>query len=256
MSIRVENVSKRFSTTKGEEVFALDDINFTQSVQEFICIIGPTGCGKTTLLRLIAGLDTPTSGAIYINNKWVKEPDGKTTLVFQQYSLFPWLNVIDNVAFGLELKGKPKTERYNRAKRFLELVGLNNFAHAYPYELSGGMQQRVAIIRALVLEPEILLMDEPFGALDEKTRHYLQDELLKIWANEKKAIIFVTHNIDEAIYLADRIIIMSGQPGKIIKDLKVDLKRPRDRLAKEFVDLHIEVRRVLELVIKEKKEEK
>jgi len=257
MAVRVVAVGKNFITEKKENIKALDKITFAQEKEEILCIVGPTGCGKTTLLRLIAGLDSPSEGEIYIDDKKTEKNNVLIGFVFQQYSLFPWRNVINNVAFGLEIKGVAQKERYKRGRELLQLVGLEKYINAYPYELSGGMQQRVAIARALAINPETLLMDEPFGALDEKTRYYLQDELINIWQKQKSSIIFVTHNIDEAIYLGDRIMIMGGQPGKIIKEVMINIERPRARNSKAFLDYHLFIRETIEDVIeKQTKEEK
>lgn len=255
MAVRVTAVSKIFITEKKEEIKALDKITFAQKEGEILCIVGPTGCGKTTLLRLIAGLDAPSEGEIYIDDKKIQQNSVPIGFVFQQYSLFPWLNVINNVAFGLEIQGWSKKERYNKALQLLHLVGLEKYTNVYPYELSGGMQQRVAIARALATNPKTLLMDEPFGALDEKTRYYLQDELISIWQKQNVSIIFVTHNIDEAIYLGDRILIMGGQPGKVIKEVMVNIARPRARNSKTFLDYHLLIREAIEKVIEKQPKE-
>ncbi len=243
----LEHVGKVFSGENLREVVALQDIHLSAGAGEFICIIGPTGCGKTTLLRIIAGLESPTSGRIRMDDQPVEGINRSCTLVFQQLSLFPWLNVLENVTFALDSKGNSKTALRQTAMDLLKLVGLDGAAKARPYELSGGMQQRVVIARALAYDPEILLMDEPFGALDERTRQRLQDILLDLWQEKRKTILFVTHNIDEAIYLADRIIVMAIEPGRIVKDFTIALPRPRERLSAEFTELHIEIRNLLEI---------
>jgi NitT/TauT family transport system ATP-binding protein len=242
-------VTKTYSGERKEEVVALDNMNFTANDGEFLCIVGPTGCGKTTLLRLIAGLEQPNSGEITLGDTIITGLNRETTLVFQQYSLFPWRNVLSNVAFSLEMKNIPRRKRYEQAHNYIARVGLTGFEKAYPYELSGGMQQRVAIARALAHNPRLLLLDEPFGALDERTRHKLQTELLSIWEQEKKNIIFVTHNIDEAIYLGDRILIMRDRPGSIDTTIQVTFPRPRDRRSDGFIDLHLKIREKLERII-------
>jgi NitT/TauT family transport system ATP-binding protein len=224
-------------------------MNFTTNEGEFLCIAGPTGCGKTTLLRLIAGLEPPNSGEIKLDDVIVSGLNRETTLVFQQYSLFPWRNVLSNVAFSLEMKNVTRKRRHEQARSYIDRVGLTGFEKAYPYELSGGMQQRVAIARALAHNPRLLLLDEPFGALDERTRHKLQTELLSIWEQEKKNVIFVTHNIDEAIYLGDRILIMRDRPGSIDTEIPVKFPRPRDRRSDDFIDLHLKIREKLERII-------
>lgn len=230
--VDIKNVSKLFQAD-GKEMEALHDINLNIKENEFICFIGPSGCGKTTLLRIIAGLEDPTSGVVYISGKQIKGPGPERGMVFQEYSLFPWRNVLDNVSFGLELKGITKDSRYRKAKEYIKMVGLERFEERYPHELSGGMKQRVAIARALVNDPLALLMDEPFGALDAQTRNIMQSELLKIWHEEKKTIIFVTHSVDEAIYLADRIVIMSARPGRVKDIIEIDIPRPRNRTSPE-----------------------
>lgn len=226
--LEVKGVSKLFKVN-GKQMEALHDINLDISENEFVCFIGPSGCGKTTLLRVIAGLEEPSSGEIRLEGIPIMGPGPERGMVFQEYSLFPWRTVLDNVAFGLELKGISKDERYRKARQYIKMVGLERFEERYPHELSGGMKQRVAIARALVNEPKALLMDEPFGALDAQTRNIMQSELLRVWEEEKKTVVFVTHSVDEAIYLADRIVIMSARPGKIKDVIKIDLPRPRNR---------------------------
>lgn len=247
----IQNLTKVFPSSRGSSVTALDNINLTIEPGSFTCIIGPTGCGKTTLLRIIAGLETPTSGLVIVGNEPVNGPSKDTGMVFQQYSLFPWRSVIDNVAFGLEVRGVSKKERYRQAMDLLKLVSLTDFAKSRPYELSGGMQQRVAIARALATDPALLLLDEPFGALDERTRHRLQDELITIWDRTKKTVLFVTHNIDEAVYLGQRIVALADQPSRIVDDISIKLARPRDRVSPEFVDMLLKVRLVLEKTIQQ-----
>jgi len=247
--LQFENIEKTFVNERREEVHALSGLTFDCQKGEFLCIVGPTGCGKTTLLRIAAGLDRADSGTVRIGGDDVKGIRSETTLVFQQYSLFPWRNVMDNVAFGLEMRTQDKKTRYSLSRRFIELMGLTGFEKAYPHELSGGMQQRVAIARALAYDPVLLLMDEPFGALDIRTRYRLQEELLNLWQEERKTILFVTHTIDEAIVLADRILIMRDRPGRIERSISVGPPRPRDRRSKAFLELHIKIREVLEKII-------
>ncbi len=244
--LAVAGIGKIFFTPPDRETVALDGIDLDVAGGEFVSLIGPTGCGKTTLLRLIAGLDLPSFGQIRLDGSPVHDLHRISTLVFQQYSLFPWYNVIENIAFPMEMKGLPKSERIPKSRELIDLVGLHEFEKARPYELSGGMQQRVAIARALAHDPEVLLMDEPFGALDERTRHRLQDVILDIWQKKRKTIIFVTHNIDEAIYLADRIVVMATDPGRITDEVKVDLNRPRNRLDSVFTELHLKLRNLIE----------
>jgi len=241
MKLECRHISKIF----GEGVKAtrvLDNISFETGEGEFLCILGPSGCGKSTLLRIIAGLLEPTGGeVIYSGNN----PAGpKNSMVFQEHGVFPWMNVIDNVAFGLEMRGVPRKERYERSLDFLKRVGLAQYATRNPHELSVGMRQRIAIARAFVNNPEILLMDEPFGALDAQTRLILQDELLKIWNEHKKTVIFVTHDIDEAILLGDRVLVMTRGPGKIREVITVGISRPRNlqiESTQEFVDIRMKI---------------
>lgn len=218
---------KRNASGEEREFSALQDVSLTVKNGEFLTIVGPSGCGKSTLLDLIAGLAVPTSGELYIDGKRITKPALDRGIVMQGYALFPWRSVRQNVEFGLEIKRVPKKDRKAISDRFLELVNLSGFADRYPYELSGGMKQRVAIARALAYDPEVLLMDEPFAAVDAQTREVLQDELLRIWEETKKTIIFVTHSIDEAVALADRVAVMSANPGKIKEIVNVGLPRPR-----------------------------
>ena len=230
--LELRNVTKTFKTEEGE-LTALENINLAIKPSEFLCIIGPSGCGKSTLLRLIAGLDDPSSGEILLDGKELRGPSQDRGMVFQEYSLFPWRNVLKNVTFGLEIQGIDKQEQYKIAEEYIELVGLKGFEKRYPYELSGGMKQRVAIARALATEPAILLMDEPFGSVDAQTRNILQEELLEIWMRTKKTILFVTHSVDEAVYLADRVAVVSSRPGCLVKCAKIDIPRPRKRTSVE-----------------------
>ena len=238
MSIEVKNISKSFEGKKSDKLSVLEDINLTINDGELICLLGPSGCGKTTLLRLIAGLDQPTSGEIIANGEVVKKPSGDRAVIFQQYSLFPWLTVLQNVTFGLEMTKKgSKAENVAAAERYLKSVGLIDFKDSYPHELSGGMKQRVAIIRSLLNHSPILLMDEPFSALDMQNRHKLQEQLIGVWKRFENTIVFVTHDVDEAVYLADKIIIMDKNPGRIAEIVEVDIERPRKRESQEFIDL-------------------
>ncbi len=230
--LEIRGVSKLFEA-KGKTVEALRDINLSVGENEFVCLVGPSGCGKTTLLRIIAGLDRPTDGEVLLDGKLIVGPGPLRGMVFQEYSLFPWRTVLDNVAFGLELRGVSKEARLARARSYLKTVGLEAFEASYPHELSGGMKQRVAIVRALVNDPKALLMDEPFGALDAQTRNVMQSELLRIWQEKKKTVVFVTHSMDEAIYLGDRVVIMSARPGMISDIIDIDVARPRNRTSPE-----------------------
>ncbi|MBW9221613.1 ABC transporter ATP-binding protein [Methanothermococcus sp. SCGC AD-155-C09] len=233
--LEIKNVVKKFISEK-KEVLAVDNVNFYVKHNEFLSIVGPSGCGKSTLLRMIAGLETPTSGEILMEGRKIKGPGAERGMVFQQYTLLPWRKVLDNVAIGLEIKGIPKKERYEISRKFIKMIGLEGFEDSYPYELSGGMQQRVAIGRTLANDPKIVLMDEPFGALDTQTRTILQNELLRIWNKDKKTVLFVTHSVDEAIYLSDRVIIMTARPGRIKDIIPIDLDRPRKRNSMEFIE--------------------
>jgi NitT/TauT family transport system ATP-binding protein len=221
-----QHLYKAYQTRNGI-VPALEDVTFSVTEREFVSIVGPSGCGKTTLLKLIAGLLQPTSGGIIFDAEPV---DGRprTALVFQEHGLFPWMTVLDNVAFGLEMRGVVRQERYDRAQAFIEKVGLASFADSYPHELSVGMRQRVGIARAFLADPHILLMDEPFGSLDAQTRLVLQEELLRIWKDHQKVIIYVTHDIEEAVLLGDRVLVMTGQPGRVREEIPIPLGRPRD----------------------------
>lgn len=235
MSIEVKNLYKSFNS-HNNNLTVLEDINLKIEDREFICLLGPSGCGKTTLLRLIAGLDKPDSGEIYDNGKLVDKPSGDRAFIFQQYSLFPWMTVLDNVLFGLNIsKDKSKEENIEDAKRYLERVGLSDFTDSYPHELSGGMKQRVAIIRSLLKHTPILLMDEPFSALDMQNRHKLQEQLIGVWERFDNTIIFVTHDVDEAVYLADKVVIMDKDPGKIKKIVDIKIPRLRNRESPEFI---------------------
>lgn len=226
MSFTCQKLGKYYRTRNGTTL-ALDEISFTVRDREIVCIVGPSGCGKTTLLKLIAGLLKPTAGEVVFSPD---RPKGhpQTALVFQDHGLFPWMNVVDNIAFGLEMSGMGRAERRNRAGSFLHRIGLGSFGASFPHELSVGMQQRVGIARAFVSEAEILLMDEPFGSLDAQTKQVLREELLRIWSTNQKTIVFVTHDIEEAILLSDRILVMTGRPARIQAEIPVSLPRPRD----------------------------
>ena len=243
MAIEIKNINKSFhGRGLDHDIKVLDDVNLNIGDGEFVCLLGPSGCGKTTLLRLIAGLDQPTSGEVIADGEVVKNPSGDRAVIFQQYSLFPWLTVLENVMFGLNLKkDRTKEENLKAAERYLESVGLIDFKDSYPHELSGGMKQRVAIIRSLLNHSPILLMDEPFSALDMQNRHMLQEQLIGVWKRFKNTIVFVTHDVDEAIYLADKIVIMDKNPGKIKEVFDVDMPRLRKRESEEFIKIQEEV---------------
>jgi NitT/TauT family transport system ATP-binding protein len=222
--VRVDEVSKRYDGFR-----ALEDVSFEVAPGELVCIVGPSGCGKTTLFRIIAGLDPATSGTVSVDGDPVDGPGPDLGLVFQEYHLFPWRTVAGNVAFGPEKAGVPADDRDRRVEELLELVGLEEVIDRYPRDLSGGMKQRVALARALATDPEVLLMDEPFGAVDAQTKRMLQDELLDIRAETEKTVLFVTHDVDEAVKLADRVVVMANDPGRVREVIDVDLDRPRTR---------------------------
>lgn len=237
--IEISGVTQEFEKKDGK-FLALDTVNLNVEQNEFICVVGPSGCGKTTLLNIIAGLCKPTTGTVKVRGELVTGPGKGKGVVFQQYALYPWLTVEKNVEFGMRMKGVPKAERAEIAKKYIDLVGLSKFAKAYPKELSGGMKQRVAIARAYATAPEVLLMDEPFGALDAQTRAQLQENLLKTWERERKTCFFITHDVEEAVLLATKIIIMSAGPGHITEIVPVTLPYPRTqqtKLTPEFNEL-------------------
>lgn len=228
MKIVIENVGKKFISSKKEEVTALEDINFSIHEKEFVVLVGPSGCGKSTLLNIVGGLLSPSSGSVYFEGIMEKEPN--LAIVFQEIALLPWRTVYQNVIYGLEEKKVSKKELKEKADLYIDMVGLTEFKDAYPKQLSGGMKQRVGIGRALAVEPDLLLMDEPFSALDAQTRLLMQEELLAIWNRTQLSTLYVTHNIDEAVYLADRVIVLSRHPGRIKKVIEIDLpKMGRDQ---------------------------
>ena len=224
--LEVRDLCKSFSTAQGE-MQALRNVNFKVHRREFVCVIGPSGCGKSTLIRMLAGLESHSSGAVLLDDKPIQGPGRDRGMVFQGYSLFPWLTVKGNVMFGPQMSGHSHSSAESQARTWLDLVGLTKFADAYPHQLSGGMRQRVAIARALVNQPRILLMDEPFGALDAQTRAKMQSHLLDIWRNIDLTILFITHDLDEAIYLADRILVLKAHPGEVQALIEVPVPRPR-----------------------------
>lgn len=239
VKVKVDNVKKVFDS-HGGEVVALNGINLDIMENEFVTVVGPSGCGKSTLLNIIAGLTEPTSGAVYCDNKEIDGTGTERGVVFQQYALFPWLTVKGNVEFGLKIKGVPAKEREETAMKYIKMVDLEDFVDHYPKELSGGMKQRVAIARAYAVNPSVLLMDEPFGALDAQTRTQLQEELLQTWEQEKKTCFFITHDVDEAIILGQRVVIMSARPGRISEIVDVNIPYPRTQATKmtpEFLEI-------------------
>ena len=228
-TVELRNVGKTFIDRKrGRETVALADVSMTIDKSEFACILGPSGCGKSTILNLVAGFEQANSGSVFVDGRAIAAPDRSRGMVFQQPLLFPWLNVIDNITFGPRMAGAPAEQYAAQAARYVQLMGLTGFEKHYPYELSGGMQQRVALARAWISEPELFLMDEPFGALDAQTRLMMQELLLRVWERSRTTVMFVTHDIDEALFLADRIFIMTARPGRIKENLVVDFARPRN----------------------------
>jgi NitT/TauT family transport system ATP-binding protein len=235
MTLELKNLRKTYTDGSGEaSVEALSTINLTVRQGEFLSVVGPSGCGKSTMLRIIAGLEQPTTGSVCINGEQLAEPSGRVGFVFQEYALFPWRTVSENVEFGLEVKNIPRAERRRMALEYIREFGMGGFEDTYPKELSGGMKQRVAIARTLITDPSIILMDEPFGSLDSQTRNALQEFLLAVWQNSHKTIIFVTHNIDEAVFLSQRVIGFSSRPGSIKLALDLNLPTPRDRTSSDF----------------------
>jgi NitT/TauT family transport system ATP-binding protein len=243
--IILKNVHKEFQSNDHAPTIALDDVSLTIQKGEFVSLLGPSGCGKSTLLNIIAGLEKETSGSLTVNDKPIKGPGNDRIVVFQESGLFPWMSVLDNVMYGLLVKKVPREVAKKRALNWIQKVHLGKFAHSMPHELSGGMKQRVAIARALVMDPEILLMDEPFAALDEQTRMVLHKELEKLWRETGKTIIFVTHNIREAVILSDRIVLMKTRPGDIKNIFHVQAARPRN--SSDSILVHLESRILTEL---------
>jgi ABC-type nitrate/sulfonate/bicarbonate transport system ATPase subunit len=235
-TIRIEHVTKRFG-----QLQVLSDIDFTIEKGEFAAIVGPSGCGKSTVLRMIAGLETATEGRVLANGQPIGKPDPRRVLIFQEHALYPWRTVEDNVGFGLEIAGVPAKERRERVDEVLDKVGLSGFQKYFPAQLSGGMKQRASIARALVMNPEVLLLDEPYGALDAITRLTMQNELIKLWRGSGKTVLLITHDIDEAVYLADTIYVMSPRPGRFITKVQTDMPRPRNRNSTEFVKLREQI---------------
>lgn len=250
VKLQIQGVSKVFSQ-KGQTVTALENTTFDVVDQEIVTILGPSGCGKSTLLKIIAGLTEPSSGLVTLNGREIKGPGADRGMVFQAYTLFPWLTVAQNIEFGLKLKKMDKAKRREIVQHYLEVIGLAKFGSMYPNNLSGGMKQRVAIARALANDPEVLLMDEPFGALDAQTRMVMQELLLNVWEESHKTILFVTHDIDEAIFMGDRVYVMTARPGRLKAEIPVPLPRPRSfemKTSTEFVRLKEEI---LELIREE-----
>jgi len=249
MLLSIDSVSKIFVTDVGREVRAIEGMTLDCDKGEFLCLLGPTGCGKTTLLRLIAGLEEPTGGSIIYEDVSPESVD--ISLVFQQNTLFPWDNILKNVMFGLEMRGLSHNRCREEALKCLHLVGLEGVEDCLPYELSGGMQRRAEIARAIAFCPRILLMDEPFGSLDERTRYKLEEVLLELWQKKGMTIIFVTHDIEEAIFLAGRIIVMGGKSGQVAEEMKVDMPHMRNRISEPFVKYMLKVRKIFETIVQE-----
>ena len=252
--VGLHEICLSYRVQSGERLLALDHINLEVRAGEFVCVVGPSGCGKSTLLHLIAGLHSPTSGQILVDGKPIEGTGTDRIMIFQDHGLFPWLTVGQNVEFGMKMKGMAKAERREKTQQYLRLVHLGKFEHSYIHQLSGGMRQRVAIARALATEPDVLLMDEPFAALDAQTRDLLHDELERIWSDSGRTIIFVTHNVREAVRLGDRVVLLTFRPGRVKNEFAVDLPRPRHledfdvaRTAREILDeLREEINRSLE----------
>jgi len=246
--IKAQDLTLRFTPKNRDPVTALAGFSLTVTGGEFVSIVGPSGCGKSTFLNVVLGLIKQDSGTLELHGKPITGPGQERAMVFQEFGLLPWRTIIGNVELGLELKGVPARERVKRADELIKLVGLNGFERHYPHELSGGMKQRVGLARALATEPEVLLMDEPFAALDAQTRDLMQTELLQIWERTKKTVLFVTHSIEEAAYLSDRVIVMTARPGRTKDVLRIELPRPRDyemRLTPEFNEIKLRIWEVL-----------
>ncbi len=242
VKLAAHDVWKIFRARGGEEIVALQSLSLTVKENEFVTLLGPSGCGKSTFLRLAAGLERVSAGQIEVDDRPIAGPGADRGMVFQSYTLFPWLTVSENVRFALKKSGLPRSEQEALVREYLQLVGLEKFAAAYPNQLSGGMRQRVAIARALVYQPQILLMDEPFGALDAQTRLLMQELLLQVWQTHRATVLFVTHDVEEAILLSDRIYIMTARPGRLKAEMRVDLPRPRSLIEAEASPRFVELR--------------
>lgn len=245
-NLRIEGVRKSFTNPFGEAVPALDEVNLTIEEGTFLCILGPSGCGKTTLLNITAGFERPDSGTLSLGDRRITGPGPERGVVFQDYAVYPWQSVAENIAFGPSLASTPKQEIAERTNRYIDLVGLTGFEDYLPGQLSGGMRQRVAIARVLINSPRVLLMDEPFAALDAQTRYALQKELVRIWQADRPTVIFVTHNVEEAVLLGDRVLVMTRRPGRIKADIAVDLERPREVTSPLFNQMRGKLMRLLE----------
>jgi NitT/TauT family transport system ATP-binding protein len=255
-TIELRGLSKVFKAGfRGErDVHALSSVSFTVRHGELTCLVGPSGCGKTTILRIIAGLEQPTSGVVLLDGKSIIAPSRDCGMVFQEFALLPWRTVLENIELGPEIQRVARETRRKVADHYLQLVGLRGFENKYPRELSGGMKQRVAIARSLANDPKVLLMDEPFGSLDAQTRNIMQEELLDIWSKTGKTIVFVTHSVDEAVYLADRVVLLTARPASVREIFEVRLPRPRDRLHYEFMNMRAEILTALREEVKQEKQ--
>ena len=238
--IELNDLRKIFRRNE-REITAVEGLSFSIEPGEFVCMLGPSGCGKTTILRMIAGLESPTSGEIIQGGKRVTSPGPERGMVFQEFALFPWRTVRKNIEFGLEQKGLTQAQRTEISNKYIDLVDLEGFEDAHPRELSGGMKQRAGIARALANDPDVLLMDEPFGSIDAQTRNLMQRELLRIWESTRKTVVFVTHSVDEAVFLADRIVVLTARPAKVREIIGVPIERPRDRTSPAFIDIRAKV---------------
>ena len=251
--LKLDNVSKSFAKIETDDVtHALSSVTTTMESGEFISMVGPSGCGKSTILRLVAGLIQPTTGSITLNGKPIEGPGPDRGMMFQKATLFPWLTVYDNIAFSLRMQGKLKGNE-DRVEEMIKTIGLQDFREDYPGQLSGGMAQRVALVRSLINEPPVLLLDEPLGALDAFTRMNMQDEILRIWQKKQQLAIMVTHDVDEAIYMGTRVLVMDSHPGRIVSDLKIEQPYPRDRSSREFVEYRNEILKQLHFAGKKEK---
>ena len=251
--LKLDNVSKSFAKIETDDVtHALSSVTTTMESGEFISMVGPSGCGKSTILRLVAGLIQPTTGSITLNGKPIEGPGPDRGMMFQKATLFPWLTVYDNIAFSLKMQGKLKGNE-DKVEEMIKTIGLQDFREDYPGQLSGGMAQRVALVRSLINEPPVLLLDEPLGALDAFTRMNMQDEILRIWQKKQQLVIMVTHDVDEAIYMGTRVLVMDSHPGRIVSDLKIEQPYPRDRSSREFVEYRNEILKQLHFAGKAQK---
>lgn len=251
--LKLDNVSKSFAKIETDDVtHALSSVTTTMESGEFISMVGPSGCGKSTILRLVAGLIQPTTGTITLNGKPIEGPGPDRGMMFQKATLFPWLTVYDNIAFSLKMQGKLKGNE-DKVEEMIKTIGLQDFREDYPGQLSGGMAQRVALVRSLINEPPVLLLDEPLGALDAFTRMNMQDEILRIWQKKQQLAIMVTHDVDEAIYMGTRVLVMDSHPGRIVSDLKIEQPYPRDRSSREFVEYRNEILKQLHFAGKKEK---